>query len=70
MGKTDDLWSWGKPQGWGSVWHEEKVEAGEASDPYLMTGFDKKVLHLSCDSCPDNSDKTDKIEVRGVSRSG
>lgn len=46
FGKTDDLWSWGKPQGWGGVWRDTPVKAGEASDPYLMTGFDKKVLHL------------------------
>ena len=23
LGKTDDLWQWGKPQGWGSVWLDE-----------------------------------------------
>eukprot|EP00937_MAST-01D_sp_MAST-1D-sp2_P003164 g3164.t1 len=49
LGKTDDLWSWGKPQGSGSVWREERVEARAASDPFLMTGFDRKVLHLSYD---------------------
>ncbi|MBZ0297775.1 MAG: hypothetical protein K8L99_34790, partial [Anaerolineae bacterium] len=47
FGKTDDLWSFGKPSGWGGVWWEDEVKAGEASDPYLMTGFDKKVLHLT-----------------------
>ena len=26
------------------------MKAGEPSDPYLMTGFDKKVLHLTHDS--------------------
>lgn len=46
FGKTDDLWSWGKPQGWGGPWWESEVRAGEPSDPYLMTGFDKKCLHL------------------------
>ena len=25
------------------------LKAGEASDPFLMTGFDKKVLHLKTD---------------------
>jgi hypothetical protein len=53
LGKTDDLWSWGKPQGWGSVWKDEHLVAGDKSDPFLMTGFDKKVLHLSCDGCLD-----------------
>jgi len=50
MGKTDDLWSWGKPQGYGSVWREEVLRAGQTSDPFLMNGFDKKVLHLSRDA--------------------
>ena len=49
LGKTDDLWSWGKPQGSGSVWREDRVGARAASDPFLMTGFDHKVLHLSYD---------------------
>src|SRR5699024_2233489 len=44
--KIDDLWSWGKPKGWGAVWLEDSVKKGEISDPYIMTGFDQKVLHL------------------------
>ncbi|MCM3746317.1 hypothetical protein M3223_03010 [Paenibacillus pasadenensis] len=50
FGKTDDLWSFGKPAGWGGPWWETEVKAGVASDPYLMTGFDNKVLHLSHES--------------------
>ena len=50
FGKTDDLWQFGKPKGWGGPWWEKQVSAGEASDPYLMTGFDQKVLHLYHDS--------------------
>lgn len=50
LGKTDDLWSWGKPQGWGSVWLDESVAAGSVSDPYLMTGFDHKTMHISAES--------------------
>jgi hypothetical protein len=46
FGKTDDLWSFGKPAGWGGPWWETPVAAGEPSDPYLMTGFDGKCLHL------------------------
>jgi hypothetical protein len=49
FGKTDDLWSWGKPQGWGGPWRNTAVKAGEPSDPFLMTGFDKKVVHLRLD---------------------
>lgn len=50
LGKTDDLWQFGKYKGWGGPWREEPVRAGEPSDPYLMTGFDEKVLHLYHDS--------------------
>ncbi|MBN1669988.1 MAG: hypothetical protein JXR37_03080 [Kiritimatiellae bacterium] len=50
FGKTDDLWQFGKPGGWGGPWWEAAVQAGEPSDPYLMTGFDKKVVHLAHDA--------------------
>lgn len=46
FGHTDDLWNFGKPKGWGGVWRNSGVNAGEPSDPFLMTGFDKKGLHL------------------------
>jgi len=48
FGKTDDLWHFGgKPGGWGGPWWETAVEPGQPSDPYLMTGFDQKCLHIS-----------------------
>lgn len=47
FGKTDDLWNFGKPKGWGGPWRRTPVKAGEASEPFLMTGFDKKVLHIT-----------------------
>lgn len=43
----DDLWHYGKPTGWGAVWQNDTLLPGTRSDPYLMTGFDKKVLHLT-----------------------
>lgn len=46
FGKTDDLWSFGKPSGWGGPWWLSDVRAGEPSDPYLMTGFEHKCVHL------------------------
>lgn len=46
FGKTDDLWSWGKPTGEGGVWANDDVIAGMPSDPYLMYGFTKKSFHL------------------------
>jgi hypothetical protein len=50
FGKTDDLWSFGKPTGWGGPWWETPVKAGEPSDPYLMTGFEHKCIHLTHDA--------------------
>ena len=38
FGKTDDLWSFGKAQGWGAVFRRDKVVDGHVSDPFLMTG--------------------------------
>jgi len=46
FGKSDDLWSWGRPQGWGGPWREEMVTAGVPSDPFLFLNFEHKMLHL------------------------
>jgi hypothetical protein len=47
FGGIDDLHRMGKPTGWGGPWWHDEVRAGEPSDPYLMTGFDTKALHVS-----------------------
>jgi len=47
FGKTDDLWRFGKPTGWGGPWWETAVAAGAPSDPFLMTGFEHKCLHVA-----------------------
>ncbi|MGQ9574471.1 MAG: hypothetical protein ACUVUC_04070 [Thermoguttaceae bacterium] len=49
FGTTDDLWQFGKPQGWGGPWLKTQVQPDVPSDPFLMTGFDRKCLHLSHD---------------------
>jgi len=64
FGKTDDLWQFGKPKGWGGPWWEKPVSANEPSDPYLMTGFDQKVLHLYHDS-DDNVHFTIEVDFLG-----
>ncbi len=46
-GVIDDLWRLGKPRGEGGPWKESTVKAGVPSDPYLMTGYDRKTLSLS-----------------------
>ena len=53
FGDIDDLWKLGKPRGVGGPWREAAVKAGEASDPYLMTGYDRKRLELSHDGGDD-----------------
>ncbi len=50
FGKTDDLWRWGKPAGWGGPWYRSPVERDVPSDPFLMTGFEHKCLHLAHDA--------------------
>jgi len=47
FGNIDDLWQMGKPAGWGGVWWDTPVQDGEVSDPFLMTGFDNKSVHIT-----------------------
>ncbi|SKB04102.1 hypothetical protein SAMN02745166_03973 [Prosthecobacter debontii] len=49
VGAVDDLWQFGKPRGIGGPWKDTSVKAGEASDPYLFTGYDRKHLTLQSD---------------------
>jgi hypothetical protein len=46
-GAVDDLWKLGKPRGVGGPWKDTNIKAGIPSDPYLVTGFDRKLLTLS-----------------------
>lgn len=47
VGAIDDVWKLGKPRGFGGPWKNSNVKAGVPSDPYLMTGYDRKTLTLS-----------------------
>ena len=47
VGAADDLWKLGKPRGFGGPWKNTTVQKGAPSDPYLMTGYDKKTLKLT-----------------------
>jgi hypothetical protein len=58
FGAIDDLWKMGKPVGEGGVWKNSSVKAGEASLPYLMTGYDRKKITITA-----NRDVTFTIEV-------
>ena len=48
-GAIDDLWKLGKPRGEGGPWKDSRVKAGEASDPYLLWGYDRRSLTLEHD---------------------
>ncbi len=50
FGNIDDLWNWGKPTGFGGPWYKTDVKADVPSDPFIMMGFDQKILHLTHDS--------------------
>src|SRR5690606_33963169 len=50
FGGVDDLWKLGKPVGNGGPWKDTAVKAGQQSDPFLMTGYDRKTLTLSADT--------------------
>ncbi|NLF39067.1 hypothetical protein GX586_06450, partial [bacterium] len=46
FGAWDDLASFGPRNGYGGVWVNDAVRAGIPSDPYLINGFDHRVIHL------------------------
>lgn len=52
FGSMNDLSSWGPLNGWGGVWQNDPVKAGISSVPFLIAGFDNKIVHLA-----HNSDK-------------
>ena len=62
-GVVDDLWQLGKPRGQGGPWKNTKVNAGEPSDPYLMTAYDQKSVTLESDR---NSTITLEVDVDGT----
>ncbi len=47
FGNVDDLWRLGPPTGRGGPWKDTAVTAGIPSDPYLMLGYQGKILELS-----------------------
>jgi len=49
LGTLDELWRFGKPAGSGCLWRRTSVGENQATDPFLMAGFDAKVLHLRND---------------------
>lgn len=54
VGAADDLWKLGKPRGHGGPWKNSEVKSYVPSDPYLMTGYDKKKINLQNHSSTHN----------------
>lgn len=46
FGGYEQLSEWGPASGYGAVWLKETVTADQPSEPYLMAGFDNRILHL------------------------
>ncbi len=63
VGVADDLWKIGKPVGRGGPWKDTAVKAGEPSDPFIMTGFDKKFVDVSAS---DGAAVTLEIDITGT----
>ena len=60
LGNVDDLWSFGAPVGVGGPWLDTAVNSGTTSDPFLMYGYDQKLLEISH---TDTEDVTFTIQV-------
>jgi hypothetical protein len=63
VGAIDDIWELGKPVGVGGPWKATSVKANEVSDPYLMTGYDQKILDLSATTA---TEITAEIDLSGM----
>jgi hypothetical protein len=47
FGSMEEIGRWGAPAGWGGPWLGDPVKAGVPSDPFLVQGFSRRVLHLA-----------------------
>jgi hypothetical protein len=47
FGSVNDIKDWGIPNGWGGVWINDTVKANTPSVAFLISGFKKKIIHLS-----------------------
>ncbi len=43
----DELSNFGPPVGYGGVWLRDRVKAGTPSDPFLLAGFARRVVHAA-----------------------
>jgi hypothetical protein len=47
FGNYEDLKSWGPASGYGGPWVNDTITANQPSDPFLVAGFDRRVIHLA-----------------------
>ncbi len=64
FGTMEDLKGFGPAAGWGGPWLNDAVRADEPSQPYLINGFERRVLHLSHDAATEVK-FTLEIDVKG-----
>ena len=50
FGRLEDLKTFGPASGWGGPWLNDPVKAGEPSQPFLVNGFRRRVVHLYHDA--------------------
>ncbi len=65
LGAVDDLWTLGKPRGFGGPWAATQVRADEPSDPYLMAGYDEKTVAFTHDR-PEAVKFTLEVDITGA----
>ncbi|MCQ0110065.1 hypothetical protein [Zhouia amylolytica] len=46
FGDYDELSNWGPASAYGAIWLKDNVEADKSSLPFLVAGFDKRIIHL------------------------
>lgn len=47
FGNYEDLKNWGPASGYGGPWVEDDVVANTPSDPFLVAGFDRRIVHIA-----------------------
>lgn len=46
FGDYEDLSNWGPATAYGAIWLNEEVKANNSSDPFLISGFDNRMIHF------------------------
>ncbi|MCB9922986.1 MAG: hypothetical protein H6822_12445 [Planctomycetaceae bacterium] len=64
LGSYEDLKSWGPKTAYGGPWVGDKVQGGVCSDPFLIAGFARRILHLAIGDGID--DKLPKLGFRAA----